>query len=84
MDRNQMSLQTSPGCMQDEGEARRQTGQTLARNCNSVTGCVVADQRNATFGNTLNAGGGGVWALQIAASGIYMWFWPVSLVPFRV
>jgi len=43
---------------------------------NGNNGCKVKDQRAQSYGNALNAAGGGWFALERSDSFIKLWFWP--------
>ncbi|TFK92177.1 glycoside hydrolase family 16 protein [Polyporus arcularius HHB13444] len=80
---NQMVLHTTPGCTQAPGV--QQLGTTKGTDCsagvNSRVGCAVTDTRDNSFGAGFNNAGGGVWATQFDASGIFIWFWTRASVP---
>jgi len=80
MDNNQIALHTRPGCFQAQNPG--QTGHTLETNCSTDQGCIVAEAKPNSFGLGFATAGGGVYAIQIAASGIYSWFWSVRLTWF--
>ncbi|KAL2062636.1 hypothetical protein VTL71DRAFT_5708 [Oculimacula yallundae] len=73
---NQMTLHTSEGCTM-KGVKRKETGKVLASECKNTTnanaGCGVNAGTDTTFGNTFNANGGGVLALELREAGIRMW-----------
>ncbi|KAI0758956.1 concanavalin A-like lectin/glucanase domain-containing protein [Fomes fomentarius] len=83
MSTNRMTIHTDPGCTHQNGAQQR--GTTVGADCSagpdSATGCTVEDKLADSFGKGLNAAGGGVWAAQIDASGIFMWFWSRKDVP---
>ncbi|KAI0791069.1 concanavalin A-like lectin/glucanase domain-containing protein [Abortiporus biennis] len=78
---NQMALHTFAGCTAATGTT--QTGITGDTNCNSTTGsgCTVGESNTNSFGANFASSGGGVWATQFDASGIFIWFWSRSNVP---
>lgn len=79
---NQMTLQTSKGCKMDQ--KRKETGKALTKDCHSGTngnaGCGVQGPQD-TYGQALNANGGGVYAMEWRSEGIRMWFFPRSNIP---
>jgi len=77
MDNNQIALHALSGCMKLD-VAGQQTGGTIERNCSTPKGCIVAERKRNSYGPGFAAAGGGVFATQITASGIYVWFWSVS------
>jgi hypothetical protein len=78
MDANQIALHALPGCMKTELPGQ-QTGLTLERNCSTVKGCIVKETKANSYGAAFARAGGGAYATQFAPSGIYIWFWSVSL-----
>jgi len=80
---NQMTLHTGPGCTFPTGQWD-ETGTTITGNCDSTTndaGCSVKDYDTWSYGTNFNANGGGVFALQWEASGIYIWLWARNYIP---
>ncbi|GAA6020986.1 hypothetical protein JCM10207_003879, partial [Rhodosporidiobolus poonsookiae] len=82
---NQMTLHTSPGCTR---APYPQTGSTNASwvsdNCDAYgwsSGCQVIDWDPASYGAGFNKGGGGVWAVLFAETGIFIWRFPRSSIP---
>jgi hypothetical protein len=75
MNNNQIALHTTPGCFQARNPG--QTGSTLETDCSKDQGCIVAEKKPNSFGAGFATAGGGVYAIQISASGIYSWFWSV-------
>ncbi|KAJ8521509.1 hypothetical protein ONZ45_g1811 [Pleurotus djamor] len=80
MERNQVALHTTPGCMK-ANTSNVQLGQTLELDCSTAAGCVVAESKDNSYGKDFADNGGGVFATQFEASGINIWFWPRSSVP---
>jgi len=78
---NQMALHTFAGCSASSGTD--QTGITGDLNCNSTTGsgCTVGEKAQNSFGAGFASSGGGVWATQFDASGIFIWFWNRANIP---
>lgn len=75
MNNNQVALHTTPGCFQ--ANVTTQTGVTLERDCSTPQGCLVAETKPNSYGPSFTAAGGGVFAAQIDATGVYMWFFSV-------
>ena len=73
-----MALHSTEGCFQANNSGG--TGQTLERDCSTPTGCAVRENKNDSYGQAFNEAGGGVFALQMAQSGFYIWFWSVSRI----
>ena len=82
MTNNQVALHTPPGCYQAQNPG--QTGVTLEGDCSKDQGCIVAETKPNSYGPGFAAAGGGVYAIQIAASGIYSWFWSVCFRYFQI
>lgn len=80
---NQMTLHTSAGCTM-KNVARRETGKVLSADCLNSTddnaGCGVRGSP-ATYGAALNANGGGVYAMELRAAGIRVWFFGRNEIP---
>jgi hypothetical protein len=80
---DQITLHTAPGCtVSNSGSAAGTT--TLESDCsagNSNTGCGVSTTNSNAYGAGFNAAGGGVYAMQWASSGIYVWFWQRGSIP---
>ncbi|TFK33299.1 concanavalin A-like lectin/glucanase domain-containing protein [Crucibulum laeve] len=79
MDHNQIALHTTPGCVQ--APTARQSGATRNEDCSTDQGCIVAEVKPNSFGAGFSQAGGGVYALQIDATGIYVWFFSRPDVP---
>lgn len=79
---NLMTLHTSKGCKMDQ--KRKETGKVLTVDCYNSTssnaGCGVQGPQD-TYGQALNANGGGVYAMEWRSEGIRMWFFPRSNIP---
>jgi hypothetical protein len=82
MTNNQVALHTPPGCYQAQNPG--QSGTTLEGDCSKDQGCIVAETKPNSYGPGFAAAGGGVYAIQIAASGIYSWFWSVCFLYFQI
>ncbi|KAF4619190.1 hypothetical protein D9613_004737 [Agrocybe pediades] len=83
MDHNQIALHTRGGCSQSPPPmgVQAQTGNTIEGDCSTDRGCIVAETKPNSYGAGLNAAGGGVYAVQMALSGIYVWFWSRPDIP---
>jgi len=77
-----MTLHTSSGCKMND--KRKETGKALVKNCDSNSedgsGCGVQGPKD-TFGATLNANGGGTYAMEWRDAGIRMWFFGRNELP---
>lgn len=76
MNHNQVALHSRPGCIQAANPP--QSGQTLETNCSLDRGCIVAENKPNSFGSGFAQAGGGVFAVQMDISGVFVWFWSVS------
>ncbi|CAL1698331.1 unnamed protein product [Somion occarium] len=78
---NQMALHTFNGCNAASGT--NQKGKVGTTNCNDTTGagCTVTETTDNSYGASFASAGGGVWAAQFDATGIYIWFWNRASVP---
>lgn len=80
---NQLHLHTAAGCDVDNNNSLFGT-ETLTTNCNqdsANTGCGVSTTNTNAFGAGFNAVGGGVYAMQWATTGIYVWFFQRGAIP---
>ncbi|KAH9221713.1 glycoside hydrolase family 16 protein [Leptodontidium sp. 2 PMI_412] len=80
---NSITLHTSPGCTIANPNSQPGTI-TQSTDCNLSSaheGCSVRTSSPKNFGRGFNAFGGGVYAMQWASSGIYVWFWPRGEIP---
>lgn len=82
---NRMSLHTLDGCMHpNTSDASLETGTVISTDCFNQTdfdeGCLVEIPGNS-YGANFDANGGGAYALNWNATGIYLWFWPRGLTP---
>lgn len=79
---NQVTLHTTAGCTMSD--KRKETGKVLTTNClnstDSNAGCGVQGT-DASFGADFNAAGGGVYAMELRAAGIRVWYWLRSAIP---
>ncbi|KAF9476798.1 hypothetical protein BDN70DRAFT_881992 [Pholiota conissans] len=80
MNNNQIALHTVQGCQQQQLTPPAQTGNTLETDCSVPRGCIVAQPADS-FGAGFAANGGGVFALQMEVSGIYVWYWNRAALP---
>ncbi|GAA5894169.1 uncharacterized protein JCM6883_003740 [Sporobolomyces salmoneus] len=79
---NQMTLHTSANCTRNA--AAPMTGVGGGTNCyayGGTSGCTVYDYDPTSYGAGFNAAGGGVFAVQIAETGISIWRWKRSSIP---
>ena len=86
---NAMTLHTSDGCSITNNNAFSGTLTTTDCYINapgqiSNAGCDIQDQRSSSYGNILNANGGGVYATQWTSSDINIWFFPRQSIPANV
>ncbi|KAJ7059229.1 glycoside hydrolase family 16 protein [Mycena amicta] len=82
--KNQFSLHTPEGCQQQAGV--QQTGKTIVADCIDIVGtnqngCITEETKPNSFGEGFAKAGGGVYAIQIDVSGIFMWFWTRAEIP---
>ncbi|KAL9089823.1 MAG: hypothetical protein Q9165_005617 [Trypethelium subeluteriae] len=79
---NQMTLHTTEGCTMNV--KRKEDGKVLEKNCwnetNSNAGCGIQGAP-ATYGQEFNDNGGGIYAMELRAQGIRIWFFPRSSIP---
>lgn len=77
-----MTLHTSDGC--DMKVKRKESGKALTTNCWNGTddnaGCGVQGADD-TYGEALNANGGGIYAMEWRDAGIRVWFFPRDDIP---
>ncbi|KAJ7205360.1 concanavalin A-like lectin/glucanase domain-containing protein [Mycena rebaudengoi] len=83
-DKNQFSLHTTEGCTQAPNTA--QVGKTITKDCLSQSGtnhngCITEETKPNSLGKGFSDAKGGVYAIQIDASGVYMWFWGRAELP---
>ncbi|KAF8054963.1 concanavalin A-like lectin/glucanase domain-containing protein [Lyophyllum atratum] len=79
MGNNQMALHADAGCAQAANPA--QSGKTLEGDCSLDRGCIVAETKPNSFGKGFADAGGGVFAVQMDVSGVYMWYWSRPQIP---
>ncbi|KZM19892.1 uncharacterized protein EKO05_0004309 [Ascochyta rabiei] len=77
--RNEITLLTNPS--QCTMTAQSGTGFVLSTNCDYDTGGCGVTAPYGTFGDSFNRNGGGVWATQIEAGGIKIWYFAESAIP---
>lgn len=78
-----ITLHTSPGCTVNNYNSAAGT-MTLETDCsagNSNDGCGVSTTNTNAYGEGFNAVGGGVYAMQWASTGIYVWFFQRGQIP---
>ncbi|KAJ5378645.1 hypothetical protein N7509_011764 [Penicillium cosmopolitanum] len=79
---NSMTLHTSSGCKMNV--RRKETGTAQYTNClntaNDNAGCGV-EGKKATYGETFNDNGGGVYAMELRDAGIRMWMFSRDDIP---
>lgn len=77
---NQVAMHTVTGCYASPGTVS-QVGRLTSDNCdyrvNGNQGCTVLDGRNQSYGAGFASAGGGVWAMELASTGVSVWFFPV-------
>ncbi|KAK4055351.1 hypothetical protein OIO90_003189 [Microbotryomycetes sp. JL221] len=82
--RNQMALHTRSGCTVATSTTS-QTGNLTYGNCdanvNSNSGCTVVDPNTNSYGAAFAQAGGGLWATELADTGISIWFFSRNDVP---
>ncbi|TNY24713.1 glycoside hydrolase family 16 protein [Rhodotorula diobovata] len=80
---NQVAMHTVSGCYADN--ATQATGELTFNNCDhgvdANRGCTFVDPRNGSYGADFAAGGGGVYAAELASDGISVWFFPRADIP---
>jgi hypothetical protein len=77
--RNEITLNTKPAeCTMT---AEQGTGEVHGTNCDYGSGGCSAVAPPGTFGDSLNQGGGGIWATQVEAEGIKIWHFRRSAIP---
>jgi hypothetical protein len=78
-----ITLHTEAGCTINTAGSQGGTVLTSS-DCNAAsgnTGCGVTTTTANAYGNSFNANGGGVYAMQWESSGIYVWFFPRGSIP---
>lgn len=78
-----ITLHTAAGCTVSNNNSAAGTT-TLQDNCNADnanTGCGVSTTNSNGYGTGFNAAGGGVYAMQWAPTGIYVWFFQSGSIP---
>ncbi|KIJ97255.1 glycoside hydrolase family 16 protein [Laccaria amethystina LaAM-08-1] len=85
MTRNQIALHTPEGCNQDNTvqtpASQLQSGTTANTDCAQPRGCIVMENKEASFGAAFGERGGGVYAMSMEQEGVYVWFWSRADVP---
>ncbi|CEQ41711.1 SPOSA6832_03453 [Sporobolomyces salmonicolor] len=82
MQYNEMALHTTSGCMAPNSTTSdAYTGTLTYNNCdyeaNANSGCTVLDPSTDSYGEAFATAGGGVWATELANTGIRIWFFTV-------
>lgn len=80
---DQITLHTGPGCSINIDGSQSGTS-LLNSDCNANNGndgCGVTTTTANAYGNSFNNVGGGVYAMQWASSGIYVWFFERGNIP---
>jgi hypothetical protein len=72
---NQVALHTLVGCYQ--ANVTTQSGTTEEIDCSTDQGCLVKENKPNSYGTDFAAAGGGVFAIQIDGTGIFIWFFSV-------
>ncbi|PGH05343.1 hypothetical protein AJ79_06812 [Helicocarpus griseus UAMH5409] len=82
---NLMALHTRSGCSINNGGF---TGNLQTPNCDvnapgqsPNTGCTITSSDGRSYGRGFNANGGGVYATEISASAVTIWFFPRNAIP---
>lgn len=78
-----IALHTAPGCSVSNSNSAEGTT-TVGNDCSasdSHVGCGVRTSNPNNYGKGFNAAGGGVYAMQWASSGVYVWFFPRGQIP---
>ncbi|KAF9047070.1 hypothetical protein BDZ89DRAFT_25084 [Hymenopellis radicata] len=80
---NQYTYHTGPGCTLDDSV--KMTANILNTECTvgggNNRGCGMTDQSGASYGESFNQGGGGVFAQLRDSEGIRIWFFPRDSIP---
>lgn len=77
MTNNQVALHTTVGCYQ--ANVTTQSGNTFEIDCSTPQGCDVGESKPNSYGESFAFAGGGVFALQLDAAGINLWFFSVRV-----
>ncbi|ORY86636.1 concanavalin A-like lectin/glucanase domain-containing protein [Leucosporidium creatinivorum] len=81
---NQYALHTTSGCTV-AGTSANQSGNLTYSNCdsnaNGNSGCTVTEKNDASYGAAFAAAGGGVYATELAETGVSIWFFSRADVP---
>ncbi|KAK5167026.1 uncharacterized protein LTR77_007755 [Saxophila tyrrhenica] len=78
---NLMALHTTPGC---SIAGAGQTGTLISADCGiegGITGCTVVQTSANNSGDSFNANGGGVYAMEWTSRAIRVWFFPREAIP---
>jgi hypothetical protein len=81
---NNFSLHTLNGCKHPDASSSLETGNLISTDCfnqtNGNQGCIVEVPGNS-YGANFAQNGGGAYALNWNATGLYFWFFPRASVP---
>ncbi|GAA5975934.1 hypothetical protein JCM11641_002842 [Rhodosporidiobolus odoratus] len=80
---NQLTIHTLSGCNRNKSIPMTGSWVYSKDSCDTATGssCSVQDNDPTSFGEGFNQAGGGVFAVQMAETGISIWHWPRSKIP---
>jgi hypothetical protein len=81
MTQNQITLHTKPGCVPSTSGTGTVTGNSDCGANGGSVGCGALDNHQNGWGNSFNAAGGGVYAMEWTASAITVWFFQAGQVP---
>ncbi|KAF9485088.1 hypothetical protein BDN70DRAFT_871784 [Pholiota conissans] len=81
MQNNQMALHTQSGCSHVTPAPANQRGTSAQLDCSIDAGCTVLETAANSYGAGFNSAGGGVYATQFDATGVYIWFWSRANIP---
>ncbi|KAL8279304.1 hypothetical protein RQP46_008341 [Phenoliferia psychrophenolica] len=81
---NQYALHTESGC-EATGTSANELGNLTYADCSSTandnSGCTVLEPNTASYGEAFAAAGGGVYATELASTGISIWFFSRANIP---
>ncbi|KAF7974858.1 hypothetical protein HWV62_11101 [Athelia sp. TMB] len=73
-------VHTTPGCFHPSTPTY-ESGVLGGTDCSTAAGCFVTEAQPNSYLSGFAAAGGGVWATQFDAAGIFIWFWSRANVP---
>jgi Glycosyl hydrolases family 16 len=83
---NKMAMHTGPGVVLAKNASF--SGELVTTNCDinaagqgKNVGCLIEDKDNSTYGKGFNEMGGGVFATELTATAITIWFFPRDAIP---